>query len=379
MSMDADDSPDNSDATVIPFARQGIPATREPLGARPDRSPERKTLSIVMPVRNEEGNLLRAYDEVSAAMADLPYDYEVLVIDNASCDHSGSLAAELCARDDRWRYVRFSRDFGLEASMAAGFRLARGEAAMVLFGDLQDPPELIGEFLKKWQEGFDVVYGVISRRTGYRAWKSKLTRLFYRAANYLADVDVPMNATDFRLLSRRAIDAVNQFDERNRYIRGYSHWIGLRQCPIVYDRRERRAGKTKTSFFYLVNYAVTAITCFSIKPLQLFSLFGVTTLAVTTVLALYFTMRFFLGLSAPGMPTTYLLLLANLGVMLLGFGTVGEYVGRIYLETKRRPIYIIEQAINVPSDALTVEPGALATSDERRLTSAAAFKRSRTA
>src|SRR5258708_39819866 len=121
--------------------------------------------------------------------------------------------------------MRFSRGFGLEASMAAGFRLARGQGAMVLFGDLQDPPELIGEFLKKWEEGFDVVYGVISRRTGYRGWKSKLTGLFYRAANYLADVDVPMNATDFRLLSRRAIDTGNQFDERNRFIRGSSDWI----------------------------------------------------------------------------------------------------------------------------------------------------------
>ena len=142
---------------------------------------------------------------------------------------------------------------------------------MVLFGDLQDPPALIGQFTRKWEEGFDVVYGVIRRRTGDPFWKSKLAGWFYRTVKYLADSDVPMHATDFRLLSRRAIDAVNQFDERNRYIRGYSHWVGLRPCPIVYDRRKRTSGKSKASFFYLLNYAVNAITCFSIKPLRLFS------------------------------------------------------------------------------------------------------------
>ncbi len=318
----------------------------------------RKTLTIIVPVRNEEGNLQRAYDEIAAAMAPLPYDYEVLVIDNASTDSSRSLAAELCARDERWRYIRFSRNFGLEASLAAGFRLANGDAAMVLFGDLQDPPALIGQFTKKWEEGFDVVYGVIRRRTGDPFWKSKLAGWFYRAVNYLADSDVPMHATDFRLLSRRAIDAVNQFDERNRYIRGYSHWIGLRPCPIVYDRRKRTSGKSKASFFYLLNYAVEAITCFSIKPLRLFSIFGLATLALTALLAVYYLARFLFGQSAPGMPTTYLLLLANLGVMLLGFGTLGEYVGRIYLETKRRPLYVIERTINLlrPAAAATRSP-----------------------
>jgi dolichol-phosphate mannosyltransferase len=338
------DAPD-----LIPFNARPVAREARVPG---DESSARKTLSIVMPVRNEEGNLLRAYDEVSAAMAGLPYDYEVIIVDNDSNDGSGDLAADLCARDDRWRYVKFGRDFGLEASMAAGLRVARGDAAITVFGDLQDPPELIGDFLKKWEEGYDVVYGVIRRRSGDPLWKSKLAWLFYRAANYLADSDVPMHATDFRLLSRLAIDAINQFDERNRYIRGYSHWIGLKQYPIVYDRRPRAAGKSKASFFYLVNYAANAITCFSIKPLRLFSVFGLMTLVATIALAAFYTVRFFLGLSLPGLPTTYLLLLANLAVVLLGFGTVGEYVGRIYLETKHRPLFIIERVINVQSEIL---------------------------
>ncbi|HKD35177.1 MAG TPA: glycosyltransferase family 2 protein [Pirellulales bacterium] len=338
---------DASDFNLTTFVSPNVPSARQAIWDWATVEPPRRMLSIIMPVFNEDGNLSRAYEEITAAMAPLPCDYEVLVIDNASTDSSGLLAAELCARDSRWRYICFSRNFGLEASMAAGFRLATGDAAMVLFGDLQDPPELIGQFTAKWEEGFDVVYGVIRRRTGDPLWKSKLAGWFYRIVNYLADTDVPMHATDFRLLSRKAIDAVNQFDECNRYIRGYSHWIGLRQCPIVYDRRKRISGRSKASFFYLINYAINAITCFSTKPLQLFSIFGLATLAVTAVLAIYYLSRFLLGLSAPGMPTTYLLLLANLSVMLLGFGTLGEYVGRIYLETKRRPLYLIERAINL--------------------------------
>ena len=340
---------DAIDPHLTAFDCHAIPAARETLQGWLVQPAARKLLSIIVPVRNEEGNLRRAYDEVSATMADLPYEYEVLLIDNASTDRSGLLAAEICTHDERWRYVRFSRDFGLEASLAAGFRLARGDAAIVLFGDLQDPPEMIGQFLEKWDEGHDVVYGVIRRRTGDPFWKAKLAWLFYRTANYLADSDVPLHATDFRLLSRRAIDAINQFDERNRYIRGYSHWIGLKQCPLVYDRRPRVAEKSKAPFFYLLNYGVNAITCFSIKPLQLFSVFGLVTMALTAALAVFYLSRFALGLSLPGFPTTYLLLLANLGVMLFGFGTVGEYVGRIYLETKRRPLYIIDHAINMPA------------------------------
>ena len=308
----------------------------------------RKLLSIIMPVRNEEGNLSAAYDEVTAVMAGLPYDYEVILIDNDSSDATPLVAADLCRRDDRWRYVKFSRNFTVEASLAAGYRFARGDAAVVLFGDLQDPPALIAEFLKKWEEGFEIVYGVIRHRHGDPLWKAWSARMLYRTVNYLSDIDIPNNATDFRLLSRRAIDALNQLGERNRYIRGFSHWIGFRQCPIVYDRRPRTAGKSKAPFFYLLNLAANAITCFSIRPLQLFSLFGFITLGATISVALGYIATYFLGGTVPGLTTIYVLLLAILGVILVGFGTLGEYVGRIYIETKQRPLFIVERTINMP-------------------------------
>src|SRR5262249_11354453 len=152
-----------------------------------------------------------------------------------------------------WRYVKFSRNFHVEGSIAGGLRLARGDAAVVLFSDLQDPPALLPEFLRRWEEGHDVVYGVGRQRGGEPRWKELAGRPLYRAVSRLAEVDIPPDATDFRLLSRRAIDALNQFGERNRYLRGLTHWIGFRRCAVPYDRRPRTAGRSKAPFFYMLN------------------------------------------------------------------------------------------------------------------------------
>jgi transketolase len=319
-------------------------------GSKSQETPSGKLLTLIMPARNEEANLGRAYDEVSAVMAALPYDYEVLVIDNDSSDCTGALAAGLCARDARWRYVKFSRDFSLEASISAGLRFARGDAALVLFSDLQDPPQLIPEFVRQWEEGHDVVYGLLRQRNGDPWWKAWSARLAYRLINLLADAEIPANATDFRLLSRRAIAAINQFGERTRYMRGCAHWIGFKQCAIPYDRRPRTAGKSKASVFYLFSFAVNAITCFSIKPLQLFSVAGALALLGTVVLALVYLGSLLVGLPVPGLTTVSMLTLANLAVLLLGFGTLGEYIGRIYVESKRRPLFLVERTINLAAE-----------------------------
>jgi transketolase len=314
----------------------------------------RKLLTLIMPARNEATNLPRAYAEVTAVMSPLAYDYEVLVIDNDSNDRTGQVAADLCARDSRWRYIKFSRNFTVEASIAAGLRFARGQAAMVLFSDLQDPPALIPEFLQKWEEGYDVVYGLLRHRCGDPWWKKLSAWLTYRLINLMADAVIPANATDFRLLSRRAIDALNQFEESNRYVRGCAHWIGFKQYGISYDRRPRTAGKSKAPLFYLFNFAVNAITCFSIKPLQIFSYAGALAFLGTVCLALIHLISYLFAFTVPGLTTTYLLLLANLAVLLLGFGTLGEYIGRIYVETKRRPLFLIERTINLDNNSTRV-------------------------
>ena len=306
----------------------------------------RKLVTVIMPARNEEGNLPRAYDELTRVMATTPYHYEVLVIDNDSTDRTGEIAAELCQRDRRWRYVKFSRNFNVESSISAGLRLARGDAAVVLFSDLQDPPELLPKFFQHWEDGHDVVFGVLRDRNGDPWWKALGAKAVYRMVNALADVEITPNATDFRLLSRRAIDALNQFDERNRYLRGFAHWIGFRNCGVEYDRRPRSAGKSKAPFFYMIGLAINAITCFSTRPLQLFSMAGAVALAGTLLLAAVYLGSYFFAYTMPGLTTVYLLLLANLAVLLLGFGTLGEYVGRTYVETKRRPLWLIDYTLN---------------------------------
>jgi dolichol-phosphate mannosyltransferase len=318
------------------------PASRPPAVDRP-----RKTLTIVMPARNEEANLPRAYDEVTGILNGQPYEYEVLVIDNDSTDATGAVAAGICRRDRRWRYVKFSRNFNVETSITAGLRLARGDAAIVLFSDLQDPPDDIPRFLAEWEAGYDVVYGVLRTREGDPWWKALGARLAYRLVNALADVEITPNATDFRLLSRRAIDALNLFEERNRYLRGLAHWIGFRRCAVHYERRPRTAGQSKAPFFYLVNLAINAITCFSIKPLQWFSWMGAIASLGTIALALVYLGSYAFAYTLPGLTTVYLLLLAILTVLLLGFGTLGEYVGRIYIESKGRPLFLIERTINL--------------------------------
>ena len=328
----------------------------ETIAHTPDLGPvfanqaRRDLLSIVMPARNEEQNLPRAYEELSAALAGLDCDYEVIVIDNDSSDNTPQVAEWLCARDARWRYLRFSRNFQVEGSIAAGLRVARGDAALVLFSDLQDPPELIPEFVRQWRAGCDVVYGVVRHRAGDPWWKALGARMLYRTVHWMADVHIPPNATDFRLLSRRAIDALNQFDERNRYVRGFSHWIGFRQCPIVYDRRPRTGGQSKAPLWLLVALSANAITSFSIKPLQLFSVAGCVALLGTLALAAIYLAMFLFGQTISGLTTVYLLLLANLALTLLGIGVLGEYVGRIYIETKRRPFYLIDRTVNLVSD-----------------------------
>jgi glycosyltransferase involved in cell wall biosynthesis len=318
------------------------------MGAANQPDGRRKLLSIIMPARNEEANLPQAYAEVTAILGALDYDYEVIVVDNDSTDRTAEVAATLCERDARWRYLKFSRNFHVETSIAAGLRFASGDAALVLFSDLQDPPELIPTFLEKWEEGFDVVYGVLRHRHGDPWWKSLSARLLYRMINSLSEVEITPNATDFRLLSRRAIDALNQFDERNRYLRGFAHWIGFRRCPITYDRRPRQAGQSKAPFLYMLNLAANALTCFSIRPLQLFSLMGMGAALVTILMALFTLGSYLFAYTVPGLTTIYLLLMCTLTVLLLGFGALGEYIGRIYVETKRRPLFLIDRTINLP-------------------------------
>jgi len=306
---------------------------------RQSRRDSRPVLSIVMPAKNEAGTLARAHAELGAVLDTLGEPYEVLLVDNASTDATPMLAREICDRDSRWRYLRFSRDFGVETSMAVGLRAAVGDAAMVIFSDLQDPVELIPRFVHRWREGHDVVYGVVQGRAGDPWWKSLGSKLFYGLMERVGDCHLPARATDFRLLSRRALDAMAKLDERNRYFRGLSHWIGFPSCAIAYDRHPRKSGKSHAPFFYLLNLATRAVTSFSLWPVEALGLLAALSGGFTLVLALLAT----LGIWGVGLLHTLLggMLTATLAS---GF-VVGQYAARTYLEARRRPLYLTQESI----------------------------------
>ncbi len=302
-------------------------------------------ISVVVPARNEEGNLPRAYSEITRALEALAEPYEVLLIDNASSDKTRALAEEICDKDNRWRYLRFSRDFGVETSMLAGLRAARGDATVILFSDLQDPPELISTLMARWREGHDVVYGVVNQRGGEPWWKCLGARLFYRVMSAAGETALPPDATDFRLLSRRAREAVASCGERNRYFRGLSHWVGFPSCAMPYDRRPRLAGTSKAPPFYMMALAARALTAFSLAPVHLL---GLGSLACGSI-ALATTAIWVIGLISGGMlfelTASMVLQWWTLAAVMMAGWTCGEYAGRTYRESRARPEYLVESSI----------------------------------
>lgn len=308
-------------------------------------------ITIVIPALNERDNIGPLETELTASLQGLPYGFEFIVIDNGSTDGTDLAVKEVCLRDPRWKYVGFSRNFGVEASITAGYRLAAGEAIVVLYSDLQDPPQVIPELIRKWREGFDVVYGVRTVRPGDPRWRNAMVRITYGAIAALADVDIPKNAGDFRLISRRVRDALEDCSEYNRYMRGLIAWLGFKQTGIEYQRRARTSGESKFPIGSLIAFALNAFTSFSLKPLRIFTLMGfglvgLAMLAVPVYVFLYFT-----GGAPQGITTLIVLALLGIGVNSLGIGVLGEYLGRTYAETKRRPLYVIAESVNFASTA----------------------------
>lgn len=324
------------------------------IGAKPRGEMESKRMSIgqqlfslVVPVLNEQEVLRDTYRTLSEVLESLPLPYEVIVVDNGSADETPAIAADLCARDRRWKFVRLSRNFGYQNSITAGMLAARGDAIMVIDADLQDPPELIPEFVTRWRQGYEIVYGVRAKRTGESPWRVIPTMLAMRFITWMSDdVKLPVHGSDFRLISRRVRDAFARLPETNRYVRGMVHWLGFKQIGIPYVRRGRAKGHTKVNPLYLIGFTFNAVFNFSIKPLRMFSFLGLGVLAFTAVLwVTYLIMSFFVD-PPRGMTSVLLLLLINLGVMSLGIGILGEYLAKIYAESKRRPLWLVDYTLN---------------------------------
>lgn len=276
------------------------------------------------------------------------------MLDNASTDRTGALAKRQCQQDSRWKYLRYSRNFGAEASMLAGLDHASGDAVINVFSDLQDPPELIPQMLAKWESGADVVYGVLRTRNDASYLKTIGARIAYKLIRRLADTTIPENATDFRLLDRKVVDALRQLREPDRYLRGLVHWLGFRTDHFVYDRAKRQHGQSSANVWYCFKFTLQAIICFSSKPMHLAMYLGVTLTSSATGLALlYFALYFirpaFLTPPPPGLTTVLLLSLFSIGINALLLGIIGEYIGKIYNQGKQRPLYIIAESIGLPS------------------------------
>jgi dolichol-phosphate mannosyltransferase len=325
--------------------------TKEQTESLLDMSNPPQLITIVIPAFNEEGNIHSLERELLSAVESLPYVFEFIVIDNSSSDQTGEMIKSICARDPRWKYLRFSRNFTVEMSITAGYHYAQGVAIVVLYSDLQDPPNVIPRLIEKWQEGYDVVYGVRSVRPGDARWRNFAVKIAYRVINWFSDVPIPTDAGDFRLITRRVRDALEDFPEHNRYLRGLIAWLGFRQIGVPYERAPRRAGESKAPFSHLLFFAFNAITSFSLRPLRLFSLMGAIILAVSMIAAVVYAVLFFTESPPPGITTIIILLLAAIGLNSIGIGILGEYVGRTYAEAKRRPLYVVQEAVNIePAD-----------------------------
>ncbi|MEJ2707272.1 MAG: glycosyltransferase family 2 protein [Anaerolineales bacterium] len=314
------------------------------------------TFSIVAPNFNEAPTLREYYRRVRTVMDETGDSWELLLIDDGSTDGSTDIIRELAQEDEHVRPVIFARNFGHQIAVTAGLDFSRGSAVVIMDADLQDPPEVIPDLIAKWHEGYEVVYAVRTEREGESWFKLTTASLFYRLIYRITDVDIPLDAGDFRLMDRKVVNVLNQMRERHRFLRGMSAWVGFRQVGVPYRRAARYAGETKYPLKKMLKFASDAVTGFSFFPLQVatylgFISAGISILAIPIVAAIRLW-----GTEEPllGQATTLIAVLFLGGVQLISLGILGEYIGRLYDEAKDRPLYIVREA---PAD---VEQGALA-------------------
>ena len=316
---------------------------------------KKNKISIVIPAWNEYSNLIEIRPRIEKVVSLLVerYEFEFIVIDNNSTDNTHSLMSSYCADNPQWKYIRFSRNFGLEASLSQGVDIVDSDALIFLFSDMQDPPELIVDLINKWEDGFDIVYGSIEKRSDSRLLEKLGAIILHKLLNRLSGKVIPENAADFQLISRPVIEALKLCKEKNRYMRGLVHSLGFKKSKVFLKRAPRKHGKVTMNLMYRANYALTSITAFSSKPLLLISIFGffLTILSfvggavylISKVLSFYGTVL--LPIPPAGWTTLTLLLLFFNGISMVFLGIIGKYVSNIYTEVKERPISIIESSI----------------------------------
>jgi glycosyltransferase involved in cell wall biosynthesis len=302
-------------------------------------------LSIVIPCFNEEACLAALHQRVgAAARAQAGDDYEIVLVNDGSRDSSWMTMRDMAAADEHIVAVNLSRNHGHQLALTAGLDLSRGEAVLIIDADLQDPPELLLPMMEMMRlEGADVIYGVRRSRAGETAFKRATAHGFYRLMSRATEVDIPLDAGDFRLISRRALDALLAMPEQARFIRGMVAWIGFKQLPFAYDRHERFAGATKYPFGKMVRFALDALTGFSSAPLKLASHAGLALSLGSILLIIYIGYSWLTGLSVQGWTSLMLVVVVLGAIQMFVLALMGEYIGRLYNEAKRRPLYIVQE------------------------------------
>ena len=307
--------------------------------------------SVIVPVYNELENLPLLYSRVSDVMNQTGEKWELILVDDGSSDGSTDSIRELAQQDDRVRPVIFARNFGHQIAVTAGMDYSRGQAVVIIDADLQDPPEVILDLIAKWREGYQVVYAVRSEREGESWFKLTTASLFYKLIYKITDVKMPLNTGDFRLIDRKALTILNQMRERNRILRGMGAWVGFRQIGVEYKRAARHAGQTHYPLKNMLRLAMNAVTGFSIFPLQMLTTAGAFLVGLSLLLLLiYLCLAAFGKIDLTYVLAVWLTMIFLAGVLLIGMGVLGEYIGRIYDEAKGRPLYIVAEGPDTALD-----------------------------
>lgn len=306
----------------------------------------RPTLSIVVAAYNEEDVLDILFARLGEVLAGLGESYEIICVNDGSRDRTAEILAAHHARDPRIRVINLARNFGKELALTAGLDATCGRAVVPLDADLQDPPELIGDFLRLWREGYDVVYAVRDARDTDSWLKRTTANAFYAMLRRVSNVEIPPNAGDFRLMDARVVEALRGLRERNRFMKGLFSWVGFRQTSIGYQRPVRAAGKTKFNYWKLWNFALDGITGYSTVPLRVATYFGLLFALLAMLYGLYLLIRTMIwGTDVPGYASTMVAVIFMGGIQLVVLGIIGEYLGRLYSEAKGRPLYIVESRL----------------------------------
>jgi glycosyltransferase involved in cell wall biosynthesis len=311
-----------------------------------------KTLSIVIPCFNEEAVISETISQLEAFCNEVnDLNLELLFVDDGSSDATREILKRKIGKDQRFRLIGFSRNFGHQIAVTAGIDASKGDAVVLIDADLQDPPSVIHHMISKWREGYDVVYGTRTERTGESAFKLATARIFYRLLNRLTDTPIPLDTGDFRLMSRNVVETLKAMPEGDRFLRGMVSWVGFKQTSLPYKRAERFAGTSKYPLGKMIRFATDGILSFSTKPLQLSVVLGLCCAAVSMLGIFYaLIMRIFTNVWVEGWTALMITVLFIGGVQLVSVGIIGEYIGRIYNEIKKRPLYVVDEYMGFGGD-----------------------------